>query len=164
MSVAVVTGGARGIGAAICDRLAAAGYDIVVGYAEREDAAQSRVAALEAMGARAVAVRGDLSAPGASSRLFEAADTLGPTRVLVNNAGIVAPVARVDEGSFERVSRLFAVNVVGAFACAREAVLRMSTRHGGEGGVIVNVSSGAARLGSPGEYVDYAATKGPSTR
>ena len=160
MGVAVVTGGARGIGAATCRRFAAAGHDLVIGYQHAADAAAAIVAECVAQGVRAVAVAGDVGVEGTAADLFAAADGLGPVTILVNNAGIVAPVGRVDEGDWARVDRLFRVNVVGAFACAREAVQRMSTRHGGGGGAIVNISSGASRIGSPGEYVDYAATKG----
>jgi NAD(P)-dependent dehydrogenase (short-subunit alcohol dehydrogenase family) len=160
MSVAVVTGGGRGIGAAAAVALAGAGWDVCVGYRDDESAASKVVARCEALDRRAIAVRGDVASEADVLALFAAADALGPVSVLVNNAGIAAPKARVDEVSVERVERLVAVNAVGAFMSAREAVRRMSTAHGGRGGAIVNVSSAAARLGSPGEYVDYAATKG----
>ena len=157
--VAVVTGGSRGIGAASAVLLARRGWDVCVGYRAEADAAASVVAACEAAGARAVAVAGDVADPADVAALFRAADALGPLAALVNNAGIVAPAARVDEVDAARVERLLRVNVVGAFLCAGEAVRRMSTRHGGAGGAIVNVSSAAARLGAPDEYVDYAASK-----
>lgn len=158
--VAVVTGASRGIGAATVMLLANHGFAVCAGYRQDDRAAAEVVTACENEGVRAVAVRADVADPVAVSSLFTAADSLGRVAVLVNNAGIVAPRARVDEMSPERVQRMFAVNVVGSFLCAGEAVRRMSVRHGGSGGVIVNVSSGASRLGSPNEYVDYAASKG----
>jgi NAD(P)-dependent dehydrogenase (short-subunit alcohol dehydrogenase family) len=158
--VAVVTGGSRGIGAASARLLAARGWDVCLSYVSDAVAAASVVAACEAAGATACAVRADVARADEVTALFAAADRLGRVTALVNNAGIVAPAARVDEVTAERVERLLAVNVLGAFLCAREAVRRMSTRHGGGGGAIVNVSSAAARLGAPGEYVDYAASKG----
>jgi NAD(P)-dependent dehydrogenase (short-subunit alcohol dehydrogenase family) len=161
MSVAVVTGGSRGIGAATALLLARRGWDVCLGYQRDAKAAEAVVEACEAAGARAVAVPGDVASPEDVATLFAAADRLGTVSALVNNAGVVAPAVRVDELTLtpERISRILAVNVTGAFLCAGEAVRRMSTRHGGSGGSIVNVSSGAARLGSPGEYVDYAASK-----
>ena len=161
MSVAVVTGGSRGIGAATALLLARRGWDVCLGYRRDADAAKAVVHDCETAGVRAVAMAGDVASPDDVAALFAAADALGPVSALVNNAGVVAPAARVDELTLtpERISRLMAVNVTGAFLCAGEAVRRMSRRHGGSGGSIVNVSSGAARLGSPGEYVDYAASK-----
>jgi NAD(P)-dependent dehydrogenase (short-subunit alcohol dehydrogenase family) len=161
MPVAVVTGGSRGIGAATALLLARRGWDVCIGYQRDADAAKAVVQGCETAAVRAVAVAGDVAEPGAVAALFAAADELGPVSALVNNAGVVAPAARVDELTLtpERIERLLAVNVTGAFLCAGEAVRRMSTRHGGSGGSIVNVSSGAARLGSAGEYVDYAASK-----
>jgi NAD(P)-dependent dehydrogenase (short-subunit alcohol dehydrogenase family) len=159
MSVAVVTGGSRGIGAATALLLARRGWDVCLGYQRDADAAKAVVHDCEAAGVRAVAVAGDVAAPDDVAALFAAADALGPVSALVNNAGVVAPAARVDELSPERIERMLAVNVTGAFLCAGEAVRRMSTRHGGAGGSIVNVSSAASRLGSAGEYVDYAASK-----
>ena len=158
--VAVVTGGGRGIGAATATLLARRGWDVCVGYLSDAGAAAKVVAECEGLGASAVAVPGDVASAADVAALFAAADELGRVTALVNNAGIVATQARVDEVSPERIERLLAVNVTGAFLCAAEAVRRMSTRHGGTGGAIVNVSSTAARLGSPGEYVDYAASKG----
>lgn len=159
-AVAVVTGGSRGIGAATAPLLAAAGLDVCLTY--REDAASAADVATEcrALGVRATTVRADVSREPDVLALFAAADQLGALRVLVNNAGITGAKARVDELGAERIERMLTVNVLGSFLCAREAVRRMSTLHGGTGGSIVNVSSAAARLGSPGEYVDYAATKG----
>jgi NAD(P)-dependent dehydrogenase (short-subunit alcohol dehydrogenase family) len=159
-TVAVVTGGSRGIGAATAPLLAAAGHDVCLSYRTDGAAAAAVVDACRAAGRQAVAVRADVRTEADVLDLFAAADDLGPLGVLVNNAGITGPKARLDELSAERVRDLFAVNVLGSFLCAREAVRRLSTAHGGAGGVIVNVSSAAARLGSPGEYVDYAATKG----
>lgn len=158
--VAVVTGGSRGIGAATAVLLAGRGWDVCVGYQQDGAAASSVVAACESAGGRARAVRADVASPDDVAALFAAADGMGRLTALVNNAGIVAPACRVDEVTAERIDRLLAVNVRGAFLCAGEAVRRMSTRHGGAGGAIVNVSSAAARLGSAGEYVDYAASKG----
>jgi len=158
--VAVVTGGSRGIGAATAPLLAAAGWDVCLSYRTAAADAENVVAACTATRRSAVAVRADISVEQDVLHLFAAADELGPLGVLVNNAGITGPKARVDELTIERLERLVAVNVVGAFLCVREAVRRMSTAHGGSGGAIVNVSSAAARLGSAGEYVDYAATKG----
>jgi NAD(P)-dependent dehydrogenase (short-subunit alcohol dehydrogenase family) len=158
--VAVVTGGSRGIGAATARVLAARGWDVCVNYREADEAAGAVVASCEAAGARAVAVRADVTSADGVADLFAAAERLGPVTTLVNNAGIVTPKARVDEMTPARLARVFMVNVVGAFLAAGEAVRRMSTARGGSGGAIVNVSSAAARLGSAGEYVDYAASKG----
>jgi NAD(P)-dependent dehydrogenase (short-subunit alcohol dehydrogenase family) len=158
--VLLVTGASRGIGAACALRAAEAGWDVGVNF-HRDEAAAERVAAqVRALGRRACVLRADVASEGAIEAMFTELDAeLGPLGGLVNNAGIVDVAARVDEMSAARVARLFNVNVVGAFVCAREAVRRMSTRHGGRGGAIVNLSSAAARLGSPGIYVDYAATK-----
>nr|WP_232303820.1 SDR family oxidoreductase [Pseudofrankia sp. DC12] len=158
--VAVVTGGSRGIGATTAVELARHGWDVCLSYRADDEAAAGVLACCEAAGVRAVAVRADVSSHADVTALFAAADRLGRLSVLVNNAGIVDRKARVDEMSPERLERMLAVNVAGAFLCAGAAVRRMSTRYGGTGGAIVNVSSAAARLGSPGEYVDYAASKG----
>lgn len=159
--VAVVTGGSRGIGAATALQLAHQGWDVCVGYHSAADAAESVAEECRRCGQRAVTMAVDVAAEMAVVALFDQVDgALGPVGALVNSAGIVAPQARVEDIGFERLERMFAVNVIGSFLCAREAVRRMSTRHGGHGGAIVNVSSAASRLGSPGEYVDYAASKG----
>src|SRR5690348_16988305 len=152
--VVLITGGGRGIGAATARRCAAAGWTVCLTY--RADRAAAERLAGELGGA---AVQADVAEEDDVLRAFVAADELGPVRGLVANAGIVAPQARVDEMSAERVGRMLAVNVLGALLCCREAVRRMSTRHGGPGGSIVLVSSAASRIGSPGEYVDYAASK-----
>jgi NAD(P)-dependent dehydrogenase (short-subunit alcohol dehydrogenase family) len=160
MTVAVITGGSRGIGAATAVALASAGFDICLSFRADRVAATDVVGECLDLGVDATGVRADVRDEDDVLALFEEADNLGPLGVLVNNAGIAAPAARVDEIDVARLEALFAVNVLGSFLCAREAVLRMSTAHGGDGGAIVNVSSAAARLGSPDEYVDYAATKG----
>ena len=158
-AVALVTGGGRGIGAATCVRLAEAGWDVVVGYRTDGDAANEVRIACEAYGVRSLAVAGDVSLASDVEATFKAADQLGQLGCLVNNAGVVDAAAPVAEMAPERIERMFAVNAVGPFLCARLAVHRMSTATGGTGGVIVNVSSGASRIGSPNNYVDYAASK-----
>jgi NAD(P)-dependent dehydrogenase (short-subunit alcohol dehydrogenase family) len=157
----IVTGGSRGIGAA-CVRLAAkAGHPVVLSYAARADAAEKLVAEIEAAGGQALAVHGDVACEEDVLRLFRAADKrFGPPGGLVNNAGIVQRQERVETMSAAVLERLMAVNVIGSILCAREAILRMSTARGGSGGAIVNLSSVAARLGAPNEYVGYAASKG----
>lgn len=155
MAVAVVTGGSRGIGAATARRLAADGWDVAIGYRSAADAAAEVAAAVEASGRRAVAVPGDVVEPDAVTELFDAATGLGPIGLVVSNAGIVTPAARVEDYDLDRLRDVFAVNAIAAFVVAGEAVRRM--RAGG--GVIVNVSSRAAVLGAAGEYVDYAASK-----
>jgi NAD(P)-dependent dehydrogenase (short-subunit alcohol dehydrogenase family) len=158
--VLIVTGGSRGIGAATARLAAGHGWDVCVGYRAEGAAAAEVVHRCEAHGVKALAVQTDVSIEADIVRLFEAADAeLGPVRGLVNNAGIVDLQSRVEDMSAERIQRMLAVNVLGSFLCAREAVRRMSTERGGEGGAIVNVSSRAAVLGAPGEYVDYAASK-----
>ncbi len=159
MSVAVVTGGSRGIGAATCVALAAAGYDVCVNYRADADAAAEVVRRCEARGRQATLVRADVAVEADVLAIFAAADALGSVAVLVNNAGIVDVASPVADLSVARVERMMAVNVVGAFTAAREAVQRMSTSRGGAGGAIVNVSSTGARIGSPNTYVDYAASK-----
>jgi len=159
--VLLVTGGSRGIGAATARLAAARGYAVAVNYRSRGDAAAAVVAEITAAGGRAVALQADVSIEADVVRLFDACDReLGPLTALVNNAGILETQMRVESMDAARITRILATNVVGPFLCAREAVRRLSTRHGGSGGAIVNVSSAAARLGAPGEYVDYAASKG----
>lgn len=159
--VLLVTGGSRGIGAATALLAADKGYAIAVNYASRADAAEGVVAAIRARGGKALAVQADVADERQVMAMFEQVDAkLGRLTALVNNAGVVDVPARVEEMSVERLRRMFDINVLGSFLCAREAVRRMSTRHGGSGGAIVNVSSAAARLGAPGQYVDYAAAKG----
>ena len=160
-NVVIVTGGSRGIGAATARLAAQRGYAVCVNYRHNRSAAETVVRELEAGGAPAVAVAADVSVDADVVRLFETCDTtLGSATALVNNAGILETQMRVETMNAERLQRILATNVIGPFLCAREAVRRMSTARGGRGGAIVNVSSGAARLGSPGEYVDYAASKG----
>ena len=157
----LVTGGSRGIGAAICRQASGAGYRVAVNYVTNQAAADALVAELKAGRGDAFAVKGDVGNEADVIAMFAAVDrAFGRLDAFVNNAGIVDVKARVDEMSVERLERMMRINVVGSFLCAREAVKRMSTRHGGKGGAIVNLSSAAARLGSPGEYVDYAASKG----
>ncbi len=159
--IALITGASRGIGAATARLAAGQGYAVCVNYREDRAAAGALVADIERTGGRAIAVAADVSSEPDVVRLFETVDReLGPIAALVNNAGIVDRQARVDQMDAIRLNRMFATNVTGCFLCAREAVRRMSTRHGGTGGAIVNVSSAASRLGSPNEYVDYAASKG----
>jgi len=159
--ILVVTGGGRGIGAATARMAAARGYDVCVNYRANKDAASKVVADVEAAGRRAVAVPADVAIESDVVRLFETCDReLGRVDALVNNAAILERQMRLDAMDAARISRVLATNVVGPFLCAREAVRRMSTKYGGRGGAIVNVSSGASRLGSPNEYVDYAASKG----
>ncbi|MFN8168665.1 MAG: SDR family oxidoreductase [Candidatus Nanopelagicales bacterium] len=161
MSTLVVTGGSRGIGAAVCVAAAAAGWDVVVDFARDEAAALDVVRRIGDAGGRALAVGADVStAEGVETLFAEADDWRGPVTGLVNNAGISGGFARVDEVDEATLREVLGVNVVGAFLCAGAAVRRMSTRHGGSGGAIVNVSSRAAVLGSPGEWVHYAASKG----
>jgi NAD(P)-dependent dehydrogenase (short-subunit alcohol dehydrogenase family) len=157
----LVTGGSRGIGAAICRLLAANGYPVAVNYTTRPDAADAVVSAIKAAGGQAVAVGGDVADPAAVSAMFTQAEAaLGPIGGLVNNAGMVGTAARVDQQTAADMERLFAVNVFGTIYCAQEAVRRMSKTHGGAGGTIVNISSVAARLGGlPGGAI-YAMTKG----
>lgn len=158
--VVLVTGGSRGIGAAIAAAAARRGYRVAVNYAANETAAKAVVDAIEADGGEAMAVAGDVAREADVVAMFAAIDErFGRLDALVNNAGVVDRKARLDEMSAERLQRMMAVNVVGTMLCAREAVRRMSTKHGGNGGAIVNLGSVAARLGSPGEYVDYAAAK-----
>jgi len=158
--VVIITGGSRGIGRATAIAAAARGFQVCVGYASNEAAARSVVSTIEAKNGKATAVKCDVGNESDILALFKAADKFGTLGALINNAGIVGPTSRVDEMSAERIQRMMAVNVTGSILCAREAVKRMSMRHGGQGGVIVNLSSVASKLGSPNTYVDYAASKG----
>jgi NAD(P)-dependent dehydrogenase (short-subunit alcohol dehydrogenase family) len=160
VGVVLVTGGSRGIGAVTAKLAAERGYAVCVNYRANAAAAERVVADIRAAGGRAIAVAGDVAIEADVLRVFETVDReLGLLTALVNNAGIIGPQTRVEHFDATRLERIFATNVTGAFLCAREAVRRMSTAHGGQGGGIVNVSSRAAVLGSPGEYVDYAASK-----
>ena len=159
--ITLVTGGSRGIGAATARWCARAGHAVAVNYARDERSGQTLVAELRSLGVRAIAVQADVADESQVLRMFETVDReLGRLTGLVNNAGVVDVAMRVDEMSVQRLTRMFGINLVGSIVCAREAVRRMSTRHAGRGGAIVNVSSVAARLGGPGQYVDYAASKG----
>ena len=157
----IVTGGSRGIGAACSLLCARQGWAVAVNYTQDAGAAQAVVAQIRAGGGSALAIQADVADEAQVLRLFETvARELPPLAGLVNNAGVVDMPARLDEMSLARLQRMFGINVIGSLLCAREAVKKMSTRHGGRGGVIVNLSSAAARLGSPGQYLDYAAAKG----
>ncbi|AUG78866.1 sugar dehydrogenase [Kitasatospora sp. MMS16-BH015] len=159
--ILLITGGSRGIGAATALLAAARGYRVCVNYRMDEAAAASVVDAIEAAGGTAFAVRADVSRTAEVERLFRAVDeTYGPLDALVNNAGTLERQSRLEDLDEERLARIWSANITGPFLCAAAAVRRMSTRHGGRGGAIVNVSSRAAQLGSPNEYVDYAASKG----
>ena len=159
--VLLVTGGSRGIGAATCRLAGAAGYRVAVNYATNEAAADTVVATIRAGGGEAVKIRGDVGSEADVLAMFAAVDeAFGRLDAFVNNAGVVDMKARVDQMSAARLERMMRINVVGSFLCAREAVRRMSTLHGGKGGAIVNLSSAAAVIGGSGQYVDYAASKG----
>lgn len=156
----VITGASRGIGAATARLAAERGFIVCVNYVRDADAAANVVDDITASGGTARAVQADIAVEDDVVRLFREADSLGSLSALVNNAGILDRQARVDQMDAARISRILTTNVTASLLCAREAILRMSTRHGGRGGTIVNLSSIAARYGSPGEYVDYAASKG----
>ena len=159
--VLLITGGSRGIGAATALLAAAQGYAVAVNYAANSLAADEVVRQIRAAGGTAITVQADVAVEAGVLAMFQKVDAkLGRLTALVNNAGVVDLTSRVDAMSLTRLQRMFAINVFGSFMCAREAVKRMSTRYKGEGGAIVNVSSAAARLGAPGQYVDYAAAKG----
>ena len=159
--VLLVTGASRGIGAATARLAAQDGWAVAVNYTANSLAADEVVRAIRASGGRAIAVQADVADEAQVLRMFETVDAkLGRLTGLVNNAGVVDVTARLDEMSVARWRRMFDINVIGSLLCAREAVRRMSPRHGGSGGTIVNVSSAASRLGSPGQYLDYAAAKG----
>ncbi|AIY41202.1 Short chain dehydrogenase [Collimonas arenae] len=159
--VMIITGGSRGIGAATAHLAAARGYAVCVNYVHNRSAAESVVAAIRGTGGEALAVAGDVASEADVMTLFQTVDSqLGRVTALVNNAGILERQMRVEDMDAARLQRVLTTNVIGSFLCAREAVRRMSTRFGGQGGAIVNLSSMAAKLGGPGEYVDYAASKG----
>lgn len=159
--VLLVTGGGRGIGAATARLAATQGWSVAVNYTANSLAADEVVRAIRELGGTAITVQADVADESQVLAMFQKIDAkLGRLTGLVNNAGVVDVSARVDEMSLARLKRMFDINVIGSMLCAREAVRRMSTKHGGEGGAIVNVSSAASRLGSPGQYVDYAAAKG----
>jgi NAD(P)-dependent dehydrogenase (short-subunit alcohol dehydrogenase family) len=159
--VLIVTGGSRGIGAATA-KLAARelGLAVCINYASNREAADQVVSEIEAQGGSASAVQGDVTREADILRIFEHADGMGTLAGLVNNAGVVDTPVRVDEMKVEQLERMWAVNMTGSFLCAREAIRRMSTKHGGNGGAIVNLTSAAAKLGAPGNMVHYAAAKG----
>jgi len=157
----IITGAGRGIGAATARLAAGRGYAVCVNYRHNEPAAAAVVQEIVERGGAAISLKADVAREDEVISVFERVDeALGPVSALVNNAGILETQTRVEHMDVSRLHRVFATNVYGSFLCAREAVRRMSTRHGGQGGSIVNVSSAAARLGSPDEYVDYAAAKG----
>ena len=159
--VALITGASRGIGRATALLLARQGYAVGVNYLKDETAAQQVVAEIASLGGRALALRADIADESQVVAMFATLDaTLGPLDALVNNAGILFRQASIEQLTAERINKVLTTNVTGYFLCCREAVKRMAQRHGGKGGAIVNVSSAAARLGAPGEYVDYAASKG----
>ncbi|WP_369302951.1 glucose 1-dehydrogenase [Pseudomonas sp. N2-5-1-1] len=159
--VILITGGSRGVGAATARLAAARGYDVAISYVSDQAAALVVANDVKAAGRRALAVRADSAEPEQVAALFAAIDReFGRIDVLVNNAGILGPQSRLEDLDFARMQRIFAVNAIGPMLCAQQAVTRMSHRHNGRGGVVINVSSGAARLGSPNEYIDYAASKG----
>jgi NAD(P)-dependent dehydrogenase (short-subunit alcohol dehydrogenase family) len=157
--VLLVTGASRGIGAAVAIMGAKAGFAVAVNYRSDSDAADRIVARIRAEGGIAEPMAADVGEERDILRLFQEVDRMGRLAGLVNNAGVVDMRARVDEMTSERIERMFRINVAGSILCAREAIKRMSTKHGGQGGAIVNLSSAAARLGAPGQYVDYAASK-----
>lgn len=157
----LITGGSTGIGAATARLAAQEGYAVAINYRKSKDAAQKVVAEIQEKGGQAIAIQADLGVPEQIQALFRTLDNeIGTLDVLVNNAALLEPQARFNELNYERLQRIFAVNVLGVFACSQEACRRMSTASGGKGGVIVNISSIAAKLGAPFEYIDYASTKG----
>ena len=159
--IAVITGSSRGIGRATAIRLASDGYDVCVNYLSSEKAAMEVVEIAKSHGVKAISIKADISSESQVKYLFERVDKeLGIPYALINNAGILFKQSRITDMSAERINNVFSTNVTGYFLCCKEAVLRMSTRNGGRGGVIVNVSSAASRIGAGGEYVDYAASKG----
>ncbi|MBD3880595.1 SDR family oxidoreductase [Phormidium tenue FACHB-886] len=159
--VVIITGGSRGIGAATALLAAEQGYAVCISYLQNQAAAAAVVNQITAQAGKAIALPADVASESDVLRLFETVDRqLGRVTALVNNAGILAQQMRLDQMDADRLHRVFMTNITGSFLCAREAIKRMSTRYGGQGGAIVNVSSMASRLGSPNEYIDYAASKG----
>ncbi|WKD49714.1 SDR family oxidoreductase [Microbulbifer spongiae] len=159
--IALITGGSRGIGAATARLLAQRGYHIAFSYRDRKESAESLLSELHAIGVPAIAVRADIAFKVDILHLFREVDRqLGPLQYLVNNAGILKPQMRVEAMDAERINQILTTNITGTLLCCREAIKRMSPKHGGKGGAIVNISSGASRSGSPNEYIDYAASKG----
>ncbi|WP_444908487.1 SDR family oxidoreductase [Microbulbifer sp. TRSA005] len=159
--VALITGGSRGIGAAIAKLLAQRGYQIAISYRERRKQAEDLVNELQSLGVTAIAARADITSEDEVVRLFEKVDqNLGPINSLVNNAAIIKPQMRVELMDSQRINEILRTNITGTLLCCREAIKRMSTKSGGSGGTIVNISSAASRSGSPNEYIDYAASKG----
>lgn len=157
----LVTGGSRGIGAACVTLLARDGYDVAINYARSADAADNLAAEVNGQGRQAIAIRADVGSEADVTNMFNRIDEeLPPLAGLVNNAGILFEKSRLEGLAADRINETLRVNVTGSFLCAREAVRRMSTAYGGDGGVIVNLSSAAARIGSPNEFIDYAASKG----
>ena len=160
MSVMLVTGGSRGIGAATCRLAAEEGWQVVVNYTSNKSAADAVVADVNAVGAQAIAVQGDVANEADVIAMYDAAEALGPVTAVVNNAGIIGPVGAFADMETDRMRRVFDVNVLGAFLVSREVARRMPLNKGGPGGAMVITSSAAARLGSPNEFIDYAASKG----
>ncbi|WP_445357851.1 SDR family oxidoreductase [Microbulbifer sp. ANSA002] len=159
--VALITGGSRGIGAATAKLLAQRGYQIAISYRERRKQAEDLVNELQSLGVTAIAARADITSEDEVVRLFEKVDqNLGPINSLVNNAAIIKPQMRVELMDSQRINEILRTNITGTLLCCREAIKRMSTKSGGSGGTIVNISSAASRSGSPNEYIDYAASKG----
>jgi NAD(P)-dependent dehydrogenase (short-subunit alcohol dehydrogenase family) len=159
-NVVIVTGGSRGIGAEAAKLAGAQGYTVIINFVSNQTAADGVVTSVKENGGSAFSLQGDIQHEDDVLALFEFAKSKGTIKALINNAGVVDYPARLDEMSVERLNRMFAINLTGAFLCAREAVKAMSTKHGGHGGSIVNLSSAAAKLGAGGQYVDYASTKG----